>query len=434
MMVPMATTYRPRRAYRDTEDRYLGGVASGLAGHLGLATGRVRLAFVALAVLGGFGVVWYAGLWLMLPVRDAEAPSNEPPGMSAATRRGMRAGRSSRRGPDVAVVVSLLVCGAGVLALLQTLGLGLKTQLFWPALVGAGGLVLVWWRSDETSRSAWLTNSLGWKTWLRTLAGAALVGGAIWLAIFQSGVRGAVGTAIATLVLAAIGVVLVLGPWLLRTNRALRFERAERIRSQERADVAAHLHDSVLQTLALIQRRADEPQAVAQLARTQERELRRWLFEASEPGERTLANAVKDVAAHVEDERGIVVQTVVVGDVAVGDRYQPVVGATREALVNAAKHSGVQRVDLYVEVVSGGEAGSDGVEIFVRDRGSGFDPDSVPADRQGLRGSVIDRMARYGGRADVRSKPGDGTEVRLWMPADPRVGGSSVRTQEDGHG
>ena len=363
------------------------------------------------------GVVLYGGLWLMLPVRDQEQlAAEDPPGVSAATRRGLRTIMvAPQRRRDAAVVVSLLVCLVGVVALLQALGLGLSTQIFWPALVGSGGVVLLWWQADETSRYSWLHHLGG----LEDLAahpdrrGAARRAPCV-SAIFQSGVRGSLATTLATLVLAAIGAALVLGPWLLRTNRALRFERAERIRTQERADVAAHLHDSVLQTLALIQRQAGDPQAVSQLARTQERELRRWLFEPADREGLLLGTALKDAAAEVEDAHGVVVELVMVGDCPVGEEFPPLVAATREALLNAAKHSGVQRVDLY------GEVGAEGVEIFVRDRGSGFDPAAVPADRLGVRGSIVDRMLRHGGRADVRSQPGDGTEVRLWMPAHPK--------------
>jgi phage shock protein PspC (stress-responsive transcriptional regulator)/two-component sensor histidine kinase len=414
MMDAMTTMREPRRAYREPDDRFLGGVASGVGMHLGIPVLRVRVAFLVLALLGGFGAIVYAGLWLMLPVRDEEqALAAEPPGVSSATRRGFRTLRLPRRRQDVAVMLSLLICCLGAFALFEGLGLGFNTKIFWPILVGSAGLVLLWWQTDEATRSAWLGTSKGWKTWLRTLAGTLLVVGAISLAIFQSGVRGALGTAIATLVLAALGVGLVLGPWLLRLTRALRFERAERIRSQERADVAAHLHDSVLQTLALIQLRAGDAQAVAQLARTQERELRRWLYEPEDRGELMLAKALKDAAAELEDERGMVVEIVIVGDTPVGDRLQPLVAATREALLNAAKHSGVQRVDVY------GEVDASGIEIFVRDRGRGFDMDGVPEDRLGVRRSILDRMQRHGGKAAVRSRPGEGTEIRLWMAAAP---------------
>ncbi|MDP9319340.1 MAG: PspC domain-containing protein [Actinomycetota bacterium] len=409
----MTTIREPRRAYRDPDDRFLGGVAGGLATHLGLPSLKVRVGFLLLTLLGGFGAVVYAGLWVMLPVYDPTQLTVEtPPGVGAATRRGFRTITAPEHRRDAAVVVSLLVTFVGVIALFEGLGFGLSQKVFWPVVVGSGGLVLLWWQTDETSRSAWLTTAPSWKTWLRMLAGLGLLAGAISLAILQSGVRGALGTALATVVLAAVGVALVLGPWLLRTNRALRFERAERARSQERADVAAHLHDSVLQTLALIQRQSSDPHAVAQLARTQERELRRWLFEPDDHAGLLLSTALRDVAAEVEDAHSVPVEVVVVGDVPVGDGYPPLVAATREALQNAAKHSGAQRVDVYVEV------GADGVEIFVRDRGVGFDPATVPADRLGLRGSIVDRMVRHGGSSDVRSQPGDGTEVRLWMPAD----------------
>ncbi len=312
----MSTIREPRRAYRDPDDRFLGGVAGGLATHLGLPALRVRVGFLLLTLLGGFGAIVYAGLWVMLPVYDPDrAAVDQPPGVSAATRRGLRTITAPEHRRDAAVVISLLVAFAGVIALAQGLGFGLSQRVFWPAVVGCGGLALLWWQSDEASRSAWLTTSAGWKTWLRMIAGLALLIGAISLAILQSGVRGSLGTALATLVLAAIGVVLVLGPWLLRTNRALRYERAERVRTQERADVAAHLHDSVLQTLALIQRQAGDPQAVAQLARTQERELRRWLFEPADREGLLLGTALKDAAAEVEDAYAVPVDVVVVGDV-----------------------------------------------------------------------------------------------------------------------
>jgi signal transduction histidine kinase/phage shock protein PspC (stress-responsive transcriptional regulator) len=409
----MTTVREPRRAYRDPNDRFLGGVAGGLATHLGLSALRVRVGFLLLTLLGGFGALVYAGLWVMLPIRDAgQAAAAQPPGVSAATRRGFRTITAPEHRRDAAVVISLLVVFVGVVALLQGLGLGLSQRVFWPVVVGSGGLMLLWWQSDEAARSAWLTGTAGWKFWVRMVAGVGLLVGAISLAVLGSGVRGALSTALAAVILAAIGVGLVLGPWLLRTNRALRFERAERVRSEERADVAAHLHDSVLQTLALIQRQAGDPHAVTALARTQERELRRWLFEPSDqPGLLLLSTALRDTAAEVEDAYGVPVEVVVVGDVPVGDDLAALVAAMREALQNAARHSGAGRVDVYAEVAASG------VEVFVRDRGIGFDPATVPSDRLGVRRSIVDRMVRHGGSADVRSQPGAGTELRLWMPA-----------------
>lgn len=426
MMVMMSTIRDHRRAYRDPGDRFVAGVASGLAVHLGLPTSRVRFGFLVLTLLGGFGAVLYAGLWLMLPVMSSSrlGPAY-PPGVGSATRRGLRTQSRAEQAPhslpesgqeshsQAAVAFSVLVCFLGVVALLQGLGLGLSTRVFWPLLVGSGGVVLLWWQSDESQRYAWLSTSASWKVLLRTIAGVVTLVVAGWLAIFSLGVRGALGTAIATFALALVGGALVIGPWLLRTNRALRYERTERVRTQERADVAAHLHDSVLQTLAVIQRQSGDPQTVVHLARTQERELRRWLFEPVDDARQLLGAALRDAAAEVEEAHGLPIEVVMVGDVVVADRYAPLVAATREALLNAAKHSGAERVDVY------GEVGPEAVEIFVRDRGRGFDRTRVSSDRLGVTGSIADRMSRHGGSSDVRSGLGEGTEVRLRMPADP---------------
>ena len=389
----MSTIRTPRRAYRSSGDRFLAGVAGGLADHLGLPTMRVRVAFLLLTLLGGLGAVLYAGLWLMLPA------SRGPHTTAAPERR-----------TEVAVVLPLLVAFLGVAALFQGLGLGLTSSIFWPVAVGSGGIVLLWWQSDEAQRYAWLTTSSGWKVLLRTLAGVVLLAVAMSLLLFSSGVSGAVRTALATLGLGLFGVALVVGPWLLRLTRALRYERVERVRSEERADVAAHLHDSVLQTLALIQRQSADPHAVVQLARTQERALRRWLFEPADAHAALLGTALRDAAAEVEEMRGVPIEIVMVGETPVGERFTPLVAAAREAMLNAAKHSGADQVDVY------GEVGDDGVEVFVRDRGRGFDPSTVPADRLGVAGSIVDRMSRHGGSSVVRSRPGEGTEIRLRMP------------------
>jgi signal transduction histidine kinase len=189
----------------------------------------------------------------------------------------------------------------------------------------------------------------------------------------------------------------------------LRDERTARIRSQERAEVAAHLHDSVLQTLALIQKAAASPSEVTRLARSQERELRHWLY-AERYDEATLAAALERAAAEVEHALAVPVEVVVVGDCPADERVGALVAATREAVMNAAKHSGAPTVDVYAEVEPAL------VSVFVRDRGRGFDPAAVPADRHGLSGSVVGRMERHGGTATVRSSAGTGTEVRLELP------------------
>ena len=222
---------------------------------------------------------------------------------------------------------------------------------------------------------------------------------------------------LAASVLAILGLAIVVGPWVYRLASDLSDERAERVRTQERADVAAHLHDSVLQTLALIQKNGDDAPTVARLARAQERDLRAWLYSGESTDERTVASALRGVSARVEDEYGVSVDVVTVGDCAFGEHLRALVNATGEAATNAAKHAGTGRIDVYAEITESA------VDVFVRDRGRGFDPASVPADRYGVRHSIVDRMTRHGGTAEVRSAPGEGTEVRLHLS----------REQEESH-
>jgi signal transduction histidine kinase len=202
----------------------------------------------------------------------------------------------------------------------------------------------------------------------------------------------------------------IFAPWIVRLVRSLTQERAERIRSQERAEVAAHLHDSVLQTLAMVQRRSEDPTEVASLARRQERELRAWLADRPAPGQAArLAAALEDAAAQVEERHGVPVEVVVVGDRELDPAHEALVASAREAMTNAAKFGGGSPVDVYAE--------SDGArtQVFVRDRGPGFDTGSIPLDRRGVRESIVGRMRRHGGRARVTSAPGAGTEIELTL-------------------
>lgn len=217
----------------------------------------------------------------------------------------------------------------------------------------------------------------------------------------------------------AIGVfalAFLVGPRFVRLGRNLNFERAARIREQERAEVAAHLHDSVLQTLALIQKRSGDAGAVAALARRQERELRRWLFdrhyERSREGD-SMKGRLEEAAAEVEELHGVPIEAVIVGDGPLDERREALVQAAREAMTNAAKFARCGQVDLYAEI------GPQHVEAYVRDRGVGFQLQEVPPDRRGVRESIIARMSRHGGSAAVHSAPGEGTEVELALGAAP---------------
>ncbi len=421
--VSVSSLATPRRAYRATDDRWLGGVACGLAHHLGVPVLWVRMGFVALVGFGGFGAVLYAGLWLFLPARRHTVPGS--PGLDAATRQGKRGGRGERRLTDYGPLVAVGAIAIGVL-LLVTLATG-QTLAVGPLLLAAAGVAVLWWQADESQRQRWLDPSRrmnpmravvgggGWPAWLRIGAGLLLLVAAITLFSLRSG---SLSVALNVGLAAAFGILglgFMVGPWLLRLSSDLSEEREARVRSEERADVAAHLHDSVLQTLALIQRAADDPAAVTRLARAQERDLRSWLFDPALEGPPTLAAALRAVAAEVEDAHGVHVEVVCVGDARVAEEDRPLVLATREALTNAALHSGAGTVDVYAE------ATGERVEVFVRDRGRGFDPTAVAEDRQGVRGSIVGRMARHGGSATVRSTPGQGTEVRLTLPTHARI-------------
>lgn len=392
-----APTRPRRRLFRSADDRVLAGVARGLATHLRVPTGYVRVAFVLLAAFQGFGLLLYAAYWAVVPLEPArgDVPARRNPGRWVA-----------------AGLVSL-----GLLLLWQRARPFVSDSLLYAGLLVGAGIALIWWQADETQRRrlgeitgrARGGRAIRWPGLLRLGAGSLLVLLGLTTVLAQGG-----GLVLAPDTARAAGVVivgaaLITGPWWWRVVQVLAAERRERIRSQERADLAAHLHDSVLHTLALIQRHAAEPREVARLARGQERELRTWLYRTPRPAAARFAAAMEDVTARVEDAYAVAVETVVVGDAELDERLDALVQATREALVNAARHAGVGAVSLYAEVEP------ERVSAFVRDRGTGFDPDAVPADRHGIAGSIVGRMRRHGGTAMIRSSPGAGTEVELVM-------------------
>ena len=252
---------------------------------------------------------------------------------------------------------------------------------------------------------------------LRFGGGALLVAaGIIGLVVVTSALAGAAISWTALLsgllfaLLAVLGITVVFGPVLWRSVGALRTEREARIRETERAEIAAMVHDQVLHTLALIQRNSGDGREVARLARGQERSLRNWLYKPSASPAEKLSAALEESSAEVEDTYAIGVDTVVVGDVDVDSDIAALAAAAREAMVNAGKHAGVDTISLYAEVEP------DQVSVFVRDRGAGFELAGVRDDRHGVQGSIIGRMQRHGGRAEIRSTPGEGTEVRLYLP------------------
>ncbi|GGJ83229.1 putative two-component system sensor kinase [Pilimelia anulata] len=398
----------PRLA-RSRDGYLVVGVAAGIAAHLGVPRVAVRAAFVVLVAFSGLGLILYAAFWAMLPERAADGTVGEA--------------RSLAR------LVPFLVIGAAIVGA-QLVGEVPQLNLIAAILVAVivGGAGMIWHQTDREQRRQWRAAVPG-APWLgvvvqesdRRLVALRFVGGAVLVAAGLIGVvavyapvgRFDVLTVLGGILFALVGVAgvaLVAAPTLWRLFDRLRAEQAGRIREQERAEFAAMVHDRVLHTLALILRNADDPGTVRRLARGQERALRNWLYRpAGSPAERFGA-ALEALAAEVEDTYGIGVEAVVVGDAAVDDAVAALVAATREALVNAARHAGVPTVSLYAEVEP------DELSVFVRDRGRGFDPGGVPDDRHGVQGSIIGRMRRHGGGAEVRSAPGDGTEVRLRLP------------------
>ncbi|MFL5845950.1 MAG: PspC domain-containing protein [Solirubrobacteraceae bacterium] len=375
-------------SFRSRDGAMVAGVCLRLGIRFGIDPALLRLAFVATALAGGGGILAYGVLAVVLP-REA-----------GGTQRLLdlrRAGPSWK----VAAGVGLLVLAC--LLALRSVGLWFSDAVVWPVVLSAAGLALLWRQSALPVHASRL----------RTLLGAALIvgGGIVFLSATDS-LGGLDNLALAAVVV-FVGTALVFGPWWVRLSQALTAERAARIRSQERAEVAAHLHDSVLQTLALIQRRADDPREVAQLARRQERELRAWLNQERAAPADSLAAALRAVAADVEATHAVPVEVVAVGDAPMDERLTALVAAAREALANATRFSGADHVDVYAEVAA------ERAEVFVRDRGVGFDRGAVPADRRGLRESIEGRMQRHGGTATITSALGSGTEVELTMELTP---------------
>lgn len=384
------------RSYnRAVDGRLVAGVCRGLATHLRLDPFMVRVAFCLLSFAAGVGVLAYLAFWVTVPVSGENSASPAAP---------------ARDWPRLLAFGSFVLGGFLVLSLLGWL----PALAAWPVVLVGLGAALVWQQADEAEREHWRTGQRllggGRRLWPRLLLGSALVLIGLEGFVISQGDLDATGTQLLSTAVAVVGIAVVFAPWWLHMARELAAERRERIRSQERAEVAAHVHDSVLHTLTLIQRGADDPHEVRRLARVQERELRTWLYRGRGDETRTLAAAVEHLAAEVEEAYGVPIEVVPVGDCELDERLGAALQAAREALVNAAKYAGPGPISLFVEVEP------QQVTIFVRDRGDGFDVDAIPDDRLGVRESIIGRMSRNGGTGRVRSAAGQGTEVELEVP------------------
>ncbi|HKE66891.1 MAG TPA: PspC domain-containing protein [Micromonosporaceae bacterium] len=397
-----------RRLYRIPQRQLISGVAAGLAEHLGVPVAFVRVGLVVLLAFNGAGALLYVVLWAVVPVVPLKIP---------ARRRSL---------VDLLPYAAL---AAGVLLLQSLVGLGgFSSALGWLIALIAAGAGLIWHLADADRRRRW-SRTMPMAPWmgavlderdrrsyvLRLFGGGALVivgiiGVIAVIVPASSAGFGAIASSALFAIVALCGVALALAPLLWRMLSQLRSEREGRIREAERAELAAMIHDQVLHTLALIQRNSGDPTTVIRLARGQERSLRNWLYKPTGSASETFAAAIEEAVAELEDTYAVAVESVVVGDTAMTQPVRALVNAAREALVNAARHAKVPTVSLYAEVEP------EQVSVFVRDRGVGFDMSTVEADRHGVHGSIIGRMERHDGRAEIRTAPGEGTEVRLFMP------------------
>ena len=378
-----------------SSERWLAGVAGGIARHLGVQPIYVRVAFVAFGLVGLAGYV--AALVLTIDsVDESTAPLEE----STAERK---------------FALLLMVFGAMLLAT----ELALIPSFSIPGALILFGAAALWDRSTPAGRSR-LTqlinpNITGAPTLGRTLGGVAFLLVGMMVLLPSARIVREAGWLVLGVAATSLGALMIFGPWLHRLGSELAAERSRRARSDARAEVAAHLHDSVLQTLALIQRSADDPKRMVTLARSQERELRNWLYKPGAPGVDRIESALAAVAGKVESDHDVPIDVIVVGDIAVNADVEALVAAAREAMVNAAKHSGADVISVYAEV------DTDAVDVWISDQGRGFDPEAAPGSGVGIRMSIRDRVERRGGTVSIDSSPDEGTEVHLYLPVRERV-------------
>ncbi len=400
MTADRTLTRRRPLIVRSESSQVLTGLAAGLGERLGVDAALIRAAFISLSFAAGFGAIAYGALWAL----------SSPP-TAAAHRAGTLSGPR-----QVAAVGSIT---AGLLILLRSMGFWLGDGIVIPATLASFGVSLIWLQGEGFSRRDWMlrgssadASALSTRALVRVGVGALLIftGMASVLAANMTFTLARVFDLLLPVAVAVTGLSLIFGPWLYRLAQQATNERRERIRTQERSEMAAHLHDSVLQTLALIQR-ADSTKETTMLARVQERELRSWLYGRNKGSDgQSLAAALEAAAARVERTQRCNVETVVVGDMPLDDKGRALVGASSEAMTNAAKHSGDSSISVFLEVEP------DQAVVFVRDQGNGFDPSLVPKDRRGIADSIVGRLAAHGGEASINAAPGAGTEVRLRLP------------------
>ena len=407
----VGTPYRPYR--RGVENAILGGVCGGLAIRLGVKERTVRIVFSLMALVGGLGILLYMVLWLTRP----RAGEDEAIGHRLLGHRVLH---------RVLIGLIAIVLCIFLLFSLFAPNFGVFT---WPLIFSLIAAIGVWrgassderHRLEELVRSAPLIGAPASRTrrvlWLRVILGVVLVSIGLRTLRHVRGFWGGTTPVLFGIIILVAGVLVLLAPWWLATLNDLSGERRARVRVEERANVAAHLHDSVLQTLTLIERAAGDETAVTRLARNQERELRQWLFEPERAldgdGGGSLTSQLHALESEIESDYGIKVELVAVGDCATNADVLALVAAGREAAINAARWSDATSISIFAEVEP------QAITLFVRDRGKGFDVDAVPRDRQGIALSIRQRMLQHGGTASLKSALEVGTEVQLALPRKP---------------
>lgn len=422
---------------RPPSGQRIAGVCLGLAAHLDIDVRHVRLGMIVAALAGGLGFVLYAFLWITVPRGDpwyegayhagsarAAAPlaaPHTPPGPNMAAHPVFATPWWSRI-PLRDLAVGAMLVTTAVLLVADRLGAQLQWTLVLSVIVVVIGLVLAWGQLNESQRGTFAATVGGRSpsSLMRVTGGIALVVLGVILILSQEQGPQMLVPALVSAVAVLVGAGLVLAPWWLRLARQLTEERASNARAKERADIAAHLHDSVLQTLALIQRSADQPGEITRLARNQERELRQWLYQETPKEGTSTQEAARDIIATVENDmtaalggqHPVTIDLVVVGDTPPDPTTHAVLQALAEASKNAVRH-GKPPVSVYLEITD------TAIDASVTDRGLGFRLDDVPNDRFGVRESIIGRIERRGGIARYRSLAAGGTELRLTVPRTP---------------
>ncbi|MDX1448546.1 MAG: PspC domain-containing protein, partial [Acidimicrobiia bacterium] len=392
---PVASTSSraPFGIRRSSEDRMVAGICGGIAATTGIASVYVRAGFVVLSLVWGLGAILYIAAWAttidLATVEESDEVLPQP------------ASRQAHLGAGAILLSALIV--------LRGIGIWPGDGMFWPAAAIVVGAAFLLDQRGIDSRDflSSLVDPGDSSTRRRSIVGIVLL--VVGLAMFGSSAVPQIGTTVLAVAVTGIGLTLLFGPWMWRLAKDLGDERSERVRQEERAEMAAHLHDSVLQTLTLIQR-TEDPKRMVTLARHQERELRRWLYDrAPNAGTGSLSVLLQTTVDRLEADFDVPVDLVIAGGDVEDDFVVPLAAATGEAIANAAKHSGAAKISVYVEV------SPEAVDIWVADQGSGFDLSEVGEDRRGISDSIVGRIRRHGGTAEVVSEPGEGTEVHLHM-------------------